>query len=52
MKIAIVGSHNYPELDKVREYVQDLPKGSIVVSAVLMVLMRLLKMKPENWDWK
>ena len=32
MKIAIVGSRNYPELDKVREYVQDLPKGSIVVS--------------------
>ncbi len=32
MKVAIVGSRNYPELDKVREYVRSLPNGSTVVS--------------------
>jgi len=32
MRVAIVGSRNYRDLDRVRRYVASLPKGTIVVS--------------------
>ena len=32
VKIAIVGSRDYPDLNAVREYVRSLPKDTIVVS--------------------
>jgi predicted Rossmann-fold nucleotide-binding protein len=32
MKVAIVGSRNYPELEKVREFVRTLPKNAIIIS--------------------
>jgi hypothetical protein len=32
VKVAIVGSRQYPDLDAVREYVRGLPPGTIVVS--------------------
>jgi len=32
MRIAIVGSRNYSDLERVREYVRSLPTGTVVVS--------------------
>jgi hypothetical protein len=32
MKIAIIGSRKYPDLHLVREFVDDLPNGTIVIS--------------------
>lgn len=32
VRVAIVGSRAFPELERVREYVRALPKGTIVVS--------------------
>ena len=32
MKVAIIGSRNYPELMKVREFVRALPDNTIVIS--------------------
>ena len=32
MKVAIVGSRDYPRLDQVRRYVKLLPEGTVVVS--------------------
>jgi hypothetical protein len=32
MKIAIVGSRNYPDLDAVRAFVRNLPPGTTIVS--------------------
>jgi hypothetical protein len=32
VKVAIVGSRQYPDLDAVREYVRGIPPGTIVVS--------------------
>ena len=32
MKVAIVGSRNYHDLDKVTAYVKDLPQGTVIVS--------------------
>ncbi len=32
MKVAIVGSRNYPDLEKVKKYVRKLSPGDIIVS--------------------
>jgi hypothetical protein len=32
VKVAIVGSRHFPEMDRVREYVEALPAGAIVVT--------------------
>jgi len=32
MRVAIVGSRDYPDLDEVREFVRTLPKGTVVVT--------------------
>ena len=32
MKVAIVGSRNYPDLEKVREFVRDLSQDDIIIS--------------------
>lgn len=32
MKIAIVGSRDYPDLDRVRRFVTELPPGTVVVT--------------------
>lgn len=32
MRVAVVGSINYPDLEEVRKYVRSLPKGTVVVS--------------------
>lgn len=32
MKIAIVGSRDFPNLDDVREYIRRLPEGTVIVS--------------------
>ena len=32
MRIGIVGSRDYPDLNQVREYVKTLPRGTVVVS--------------------
>jgi len=32
MKVAIVGTRTYPDLEKVREFVRTLPKNAIIIS--------------------
>lgn len=60
MRIAIVGSRDYPDLDAVAAYVNDLPEGTTVVSggargvdqvAVMTASLRNLPVDVYKADW-
>ena len=44
MKVAIIGSRNYPDLDKVREFVRKLsPDDTVVFGGADMLMQLMLK---------